>query len=68
MPDPLPYEPPLSLATVTAATNAAMAVARLDQAASQLPNPSLLVRPVIRREAVSTSALEGTYAAYDVTG
>jgi Fic family protein len=27
-----------------------------------LPNPSLLVRPAIRREAVSTSALEGTYA------
>jgi Fic family protein len=65
VPDPLPYEPPLNLASVTVAMNAAMAVARLDQAASQLPNPSLLVRPAIRREAVSTSALEGTYTAYD---
>jgi Fic family protein len=42
-----------------------MEVARLDQAVSQLPNPDILVRPIIRREAVSTSALEGTYVAFD---
>jgi Fic family protein len=42
-----------------------MAVARLDQAVSQLPNPDLLVRPIIRREASSTSALEGTFADFD---
>jgi Fic family protein len=42
-----------------------MAVVRLDEALSQLPNPRLLVRPFVRREAVSTSALEGTYAAFD---
>jgi Fic family protein len=42
-----------------------MEIARLDQAVSQLPNPDILVRPIIRREAVSTSALEGTYAAFD---
>jgi len=42
-----------------------MAVARLDEALFQLPNPHLLVRPFVRREAVSTSALEGTYAAFD---
>jgi len=35
---------------------------RADQASSLLPNPSLLARPATRREAVSTSALEGTYA------
>lgn len=29
----------------------------------QLPNPDLLIRPAISREAVSTSVLEGTYAA-----
>jgi Fic family protein len=34
----------------------------LDQAGQQLPDPSLLRRPAIRREAVSTSALEGTFA------
>src|SRR6185437_4047153 len=63
--DPLPTEPVLRLATVTAATNAAMAIARLDQAVSQLPRPDLLVRPIVRREAASTSALEGTYAELD---
>jgi len=40
-------------------------VARLDQAAFRLPNPGLLARPAIRQGAVSTSALEGTYAALD---
>lgn len=65
VPEPLPAEPNLSLAAMDAATQAAMAVARLDQAGSQLPNPALLVRPAVRREAVSTSALEGTYTAYD---
>jgi len=37
-------------------------MARADQASSLLPNPGLLARPATRREAVSTSALEGTYA------
>jgi Fic family protein len=64
-PNPLPAEPDLRLATVTEATNAAMAIARLDQAVSQLPRPDLLVRPIVRREAASTSALEGTYAELD---
>jgi Fic family protein len=50
---------------VNAAARAAMAIARLDEALFQLPNPKLLVRPFVRREAVSTSALEGTYAAFD---
>ncbi|WP_371828728.1 Fic/DOC family N-terminal domain-containing protein, partial [Rhodococcoides corynebacterioides] len=35
-----------------------MEVARLDQAVSQLPRPEILVRPSVRREAASTSALE----------
>jgi Fic family protein len=64
-PAPLPDEPSLGLATLNVSTQAAMAVARLDQAMAQLPNPGLLLRPIIRREAVSTSALEGTYAAFD---
>ncbi|WP_203665092.1 Fic/DOC family N-terminal domain-containing protein, partial [Actinocatenispora rupis] len=65
VPAPLPSEPTLGLGALNDATNAAMAVARLDQAVAQLPNPALLLRPIIRREAVSTSALEGTYAAFD---
>ncbi|NMR19727.1 Fic/DOC family N-terminal domain-containing protein [Cellulomonas fimi] len=62
VPASLPREVPLSQATYKAVTEAALAVGRLDAAAQQLPNPRLLVRPVLYREAVSTSALEGTYA------
>lgn len=38
------------------------ALAALDSSARQLPNPGLLRRPTLRREAQSTSALEGTFA------
>jgi Fic family protein len=65
IPEPLPTKLDLAQETYLAVTNAAVAVARLDQAAFRLPNPSLLARPAIRQEAVSTSALEGTYAALD---
>jgi Fic family protein len=64
VPDPLPDDVKLSGPTHAAVARAAGFVARADQAATQLPNPRLLVRPAIRREAVSTSALEGTYAAF----
>lgn len=62
---PLPDEVGLRQDTYAAITRATAAVGRLDQAAWRLPNPQLLIRPAIRREAVSTSALEGTYAALD---
>jgi cell filamentation protein, protein adenylyltransferase len=65
VPDPLPDMLELDQATYKFVADAAAAIGRLDQAAFRLPNPSLLVRPAIRREAVSTSALEGTYAALD---
>lgn len=64
VPDPLPPTVPLSAATYSLVADAAAAVARADQAAFLLPNPQLLARPSIRREAVSTSALEGTYTAF----
>jgi Fic family protein len=35
---------------------------RLDAAASLVPNPKLISRIAVRREAIGTSALEGTYA------
>ncbi|MFV0533167.1 MAG: Fic family protein [Cumulibacter sp.] len=38
------------------------ALAALDSTARYLPNPTLLRLPTLRREAQSTSALEGTYA------
>src|SRR5437660_476707 len=62
VPDPLPATVDLTAATWTAVARAEAALARLDEASRQLPEPSLLRRPALRREAQSTSALEGTYA------
>jgi Fic family protein len=62
VPDPLPAEIPLQQKTYKILTDADRALGRLDAAAQRLPNPRLLVRPTIFREAVSTSAIEGTYA------
>lgn len=64
VPDPLPTETTLAAATWTIITQAQAAIARLDGAVSELPEPMLLVRPLIRTEAVSTSALEGTYTGF----
>ncbi len=63
VPAPLPHEtPPLSVGTFNAVAGARAALASLDASARRLPHPSLLRRPTLRREAQSTSALEGTYA------
>jgi Fic family protein len=64
IPHPLPDDVELEPATWTSVTTAQAAIARLDGAVSELPDPALLVRPLIRREAVSTSALEGTYTGF----
>lgn len=61
VPDPLPHAIDLSSATWSAIVRAAEALGRLDIAGKRLPSPSLIARPAIRREAVITSALEGTY-------
>lgn len=60
--DRLADEPPLSAQTWRVVTAAHRALARLDQASRQVPAPDLLRRPALRREAQSTSALEGTFA------
>jgi Fic family protein len=60
--DPLPESVDLTSATWTTVTRAEAAIARLDQAARQIPEPGLVRRPALRREAQSTSALEGTFA------
>jgi Fic family protein len=54
--------PPLAPKTYLEIANARAALAALDSTARQLPNPQLLRRPTLQREAQSTSALEGTYA------
>lgn len=64
--DPLPVETPdLTVATFNAVARARAALAALNSSARRLPNPALLRRPALRREAQSTSALEGTYAPLD---
>jgi Fic family protein len=65
VPNPLALELNFEMSTMNIAAKAAMAIARLDQAVAHLPNPTLLLRPIIRREASSTSALEGTFAEFD---
>lgn len=62
LPNPLPARIDLAPRTFKLIAEAERAIGRLDAAASRLPNPSLFLRPTLYREAVSTSALEGTYA------
>jgi Fic family protein len=62
LPDPLPAGLSLTSSTWTAVARAEAALARLDQAGRQVPRPELLRQPSLRREAQSTSALEGTLA------
>ncbi len=62
VPAPLPADIALSMGAHKLADKASMSVGRLDFAVKRLPDPGLLVRPALRREAQSTSALEGTYA------
>jgi Fic family protein len=64
LPDPLPREIALTTATWTVVNTATAALARLDGAGRLIPSPGLLRRPTLRREAQSTSALEGTYAPF----
>lgn len=62
VPAPLGVESPaLSSATYMRVADARAALAALDSTARRLPNPTLLRRPTLQREAQSTSALEGTY-------
>lgn len=63
VPHPLPDTVELQTATWTRVAEATAALGRLHQACVTLPNPSLLIRPALAREAVDTSALEGTYGA-----
>lgn len=63
VPAPLSDEmPPVSAPTFLAVAAARAALAALDSTAGQLPDPTLLRLLTLRREAQSTSALEGTYA------
>jgi Fic family protein len=60
-PSPLPSKIDLSGDTWDALAEAAAALGRLEGEGRRLPNPRTLARPSIRAEAISSSALEGTY-------
>ncbi|MFC4858734.1 Fic family protein [Actinophytocola glycyrrhizae] len=64
VPHPLPTRVDLRPGTYKAISEADRALGAMDARVAQLPNPRLLVQPSLTREAVSTSALEGTYAPY----
>lgn len=63
-PEPLPDQLDLRPETWLVVSEAMSWLGRLDQASRHVPNPARLRRPAIRKEAVSTSALEGTHAAF----
>ena len=62
VPNPLPSELELTQRTWLAIADANYALGQLQQGARLVPDPRLLRRPALRREAQSTSALEGTFA------
>lgn len=63
LPHELPPDVELASATWTAVAAASTALGRLGQVCTQLPSPQLLIRPALWREALDTSALEGTHGA-----
>lgn len=62
IPSPLPYELTLSNVTHKYVAEASREIGRLQTALDAFPNPTILQRTSLAREAQSTSALEGTYA------
>lgn len=62
VPDDLPAHVGLPSSTWMTVSHAATELGRLDAAASIIPRPQLVARVATRREAIGTSALEGTYA------
>lgn len=62
IPDPLPPELAWTPQLVRALSDADRLIGRLAGEAGRLPNPHLLMRPFVRREAVLSSRIEGTQA------
>lgn len=62
VPDPLPPKLEWSPGLVRALSDADRAVGNLAGEGRVLPNPHLLIRPFVRREAVLSSRIEGTQA------
>jgi Fic family protein len=62
VPDPLPPQLEWSPALVSRLSEADRAIGRLAGEGGKLPNPHILLRPFMRREAVLSSRIEGTQA------
>ncbi|HEY7052428.1 MAG TPA: Fic/DOC family N-terminal domain-containing protein [Mycobacterium sp.] len=62
IPDDLPNAVALPPSVWMTVGDAMAELGRLDMAANLIPNPQLIARVATRREAIGTSALEGTYA------
>jgi Fic family protein len=62
VPAPLPPDLKWTTALVAALSAADVAVGRLAGEGARFPNPHLLIRPFVRREAVLSSRIEGTQA------
>src|SRR4030065_1793253 len=62
VPDPLPPELNWTPKLVTALSDADRLIGRLAGEGGKLPNPHLLMRPFVAREAVLSSRIEGTRA------
>lgn len=62
LPDDLPDEVQLSEAALIALGEAREELGRLDGSAAIIASPTLITRMATRREAIGTSALEGTFA------
>lgn len=62
VPPPLPPELPIDWKLAGLLSETDRAVAELSGAGRLLPNPHLLIRPYLRREAVLSSLIEDTYA------
>ena len=65
VPDPLPPELVYSPSLVAELSRANLALGELSGAWRMLPNPHLLIRPFLRREAVLSSRIEGTVTRLD---
>jgi hypothetical protein len=61
VPEPMPRELSLSTAEVRLLSEADYALGRLAGAAGRLVNPYLIGQPLLRREAILSSRIEGTY-------
>ena len=65
VPNPLPRAIPLGMKTIRLLSQADQALGELKGTGRMVPNPDLLINPFIRREAVSSSRIEGTVTNFE---